>query len=214
MASSDLKPFTGQLDTPSRNLKPFTGELDPPESPKRTALDVAKDVGITALKGAVGLPQSVVAAGDPYQSHVEATARAVVERLGPGWDWKICYQSRVGPMKWLGPSTLEAILEAAEEGYGVIVTPIAFVSEHIETLVELDHDYATFAAEQNASPYIRVPALGVHARFVQGLAQAVKSALERSEAGRDDIAPGSAWRCGQASGRCPCLQSAHAAARP
>jgi len=64
MASSDLKPFNGQLDTPSRNLTPFTGELDPPESPKRTALDVAKDVGITALKGAVGLPQSVVGVAD------------------------------------------------------------------------------------------------------------------------------------------------------
>ncbi|MGJ7553054.1 hypothetical protein ACSFBI_03590 [Variovorax sp. RB3P1] len=64
MASSDLKPFDGQLDAPPQNLKPFSGELDSPESPKRSALDVAKDIGVTALKGAVGLPQAVVGLAD------------------------------------------------------------------------------------------------------------------------------------------------------
>ncbi|QRY31155.1 hypothetical protein JVX96_24225 [Variovorax sp. PDNC026] len=64
MASSDLKPFDGQLDAPPQSLKPFSGELDPPENPKRTALDVAKDIGVTALKGAVGLPQAVVGLAD------------------------------------------------------------------------------------------------------------------------------------------------------
>jgi len=174
--------------------------------------------GVRLLFSAHGLPETIVKGGDPYQAQVEATAKAVAERLigAHGWpslDWTVCYQSRVGRLKWIGPSTTEAIAEAAAEGKGVVVCPISFVSEHIETLVELDHDYATFAAEHNAAPYIRVPALGVHARFVQGLAQAVRSALERTEAGRDDIAPGSAWRCGQAFGRCPCLESAQAAAR-
>ena len=163
--------------------------------------------GVRLLFSAHGLPEKIVKAGDPYQAQVEATARAVAEKLGgaQGWDdldWTVCYQSRVGRLKWIGPSTTEAITEAGAEGKGVIVCPISFVSEHIETLVELDHDYAVFAAGQNVEPYIRVPALGVHARFIQGLAGAVKTALERAEAGQGDVEPGSAWRCGGEFGRC------------
>lgn len=164
--------------------------------------------GVRLLFSAHGLPEKIVQAGDPYQAQVEATAKAVAERLigAHGWpslDWTGCYQSRVGRLKWIGPSTTEAIAEAAAEGKGVVVCPISFVSEHIETLVELDHDYAAFAAEHNAQPYIRVPALGVHARFIEGLAQAVKSALDRGEGGGHDVEPASAWRCGRGLGRCP-----------
>ncbi len=167
--------------------------------------------GVRLLFSAHGLPEKIVQAGDPYQAQVEATARAVAGRLSEvhGWpnlDWTVCYQSRVGRLKWIGPATTEAIAAAGAEGKGVIVCPIAFVSEHIETLVELDHDYAAFAAQHNTAPYIRVPALGVHARFVQGLAQAVKSAVERVEAGRGDVEPGSTWRCGREFGRCPCQE--------
>jgi ferrochelatase len=174
--------------------------------------------GVRLLFSAHGLPEKIVRAGDPYQAQVEATAKAVAERLvgAHGWpslDWTVCYQSRVGRLKWIGPSTTEAIAEAASEGKGVVVCPISFVSEHIETLVELDHDYAAFAAEHGAEPYIRVPALGVHARFIHGLAQAVKAALERPTAPQGDIEPGSGWRCGQALGRCPCLEGARLAAR-
>jgi len=122
---------------------------------------------VRLLFSAHGLPEKIVKAGDPYQAQVEAVATAVAERLGAAngcddLDWMVCYQSRVGRLKWLGPSTTEAIEAAALEGKGVIVCPISFVSEHIETLVELDHDYAVLAAEQNVEPYIRVAALGVH----------------------------------------------------
>jgi ferrochelatase len=166
---------------------------------------------VRLLFSAHGLPEKIVKAGDPYQAQVEATAEAVAKRLvgAHGWpslDWTVCYQSRVGRLKWIGPSTTEAIAEAGAEGKGVIVCPISFVSEHIETLVELDHDYAAFAAAENVEPYIRVPALGVHARFIQGLARAVSSALERAEGGKGEVEPGSLWRCGGASGRCPCLE--------
>lgn len=79
------------------------------------------------LFSAHGLPQTVVDRGDPYQDQVERTAKAVVERLGPDWasdwDWRVCYQSRVGPLKWLGPSTPEALAEASGDGRGVLVTP-------------------------------------------------------------------------------------------
>ena len=134
------------------------------------------------LFSAHGLPQKVVDAGDPYQSHIEATAHAVIEKLGPGWDWRICYQSKVGPMKWLGPSTVEAMIEAAEDGLGVIVTPIAFVSEHVETLVELDHDYATIARDEGCPTYVRVPALGVMDTFIRALTETITARLARDEA--------------------------------
>ncbi len=161
---------------------------------------------VRLLFSAHGLPESVVAGGDPYQSHVEATARAVVEKLGPGWDWRICYQSRVGPMKWLGPSTQEAVLEAAEEGFGVIVTPIAFVSEHIETLVELDHDYAVVAQNGGCPLYIRVPALGVARAFIDDLAHLVVQALERPQR----LCPEGA-ACEHKFSRCPYLAHRSAA---
>jgi ferrochelatase len=165
---------------------------------------------VRLLFSAHGLPEKIVAAGDPYQAQVEATAAAVAARLGAqGWtdvDWTVCYQSRVGRLKWIGPSTIEAIEAAGEAGKGVVVCPISFVSEHVETLVELDHDYAEHARACGVEPYIRVPALGVQARFVQGLARAVQTALERAHQGKGDIAPGSAWRCGREHGRCPCLE--------
>ena len=134
------------------------------------------------LFSAHGLPEKIIEAGDPYQSQIEATAQAVAEKLGPGWDWRVCYQSRVGPMKWLGPSTIESILEAAEESYGVIITPIAFVSEHIETRVELDHEYALLAQEHGCPAYIRVPALGIAPGFISTLRDAVVQRLGQAEA--------------------------------
>jgi ferrochelatase len=161
--------------------------------------------GVKLLFSAHGLPEKIVKAGDPYQAQIEATAEAVALRLGGVWDWSICYQSRVGRLKWLGPSTEDAIKAAGAKGRGVLVCPISFVSEHIETLVELDHDYAELAADVAAQPYIRVPALGVHAHFIQGLARAVKTALDRAHKGEGDIEPGSAWRCGAEHGRCLCL---------
>lgn len=131
------------------------------------------------LFSAHGLPEKVVAGGDPYQAQIEATAAAVAERLGAEWDWRICYQSRVGPLKWLGPSTPEAIAEAAGEGRGVVVTPVAFVSEHVETLVELDHEYRKLASDAGCPFYLRVPALGTDPRFIEALARLVVHSLRR-----------------------------------
>jgi ferrochelatase len=133
---------------------------------------------VRLLFSAHGLPEKVIKDGDPYQSQIEVTAAAVAARLGAGWDWQVCYQSRVGPLKWIGPSTIEAISAAAEDGKGVLLTPIAFVSEHVETLVELDHEYAELAEQQGVSPYLRAPALGITAAFIDTLAAAVRSSLE------------------------------------
>jgi ferrochelatase len=155
--------------------------------------------GVRLLFSAHGLPEQVIQGGDPYQSQIEATAAAVARRLGPDWsDWRVCYQSRVGPMKWLGPSTLEMIEAAVEDGLGVMIAPIAFVSEHVETLVELDHDYRNKAAALGCSTYIRAPALGVEAGFIAGLAELVVQALDRpagAHAGSDFICAASWAKC-------------------
>ncbi|HEY2708991.1 MAG TPA: ferrochelatase [Caulobacteraceae bacterium] len=133
---------------------------------------------VRLLFSAHGLPESIAASGDPYRWQVEQTCAAVVQRLTRRFDWRICYQSRVGPMKWIGPSTVEEIERAATEGLGVIIDPIAFVSEHVETLVELDRDYADVAERVGAAPYIRVRTLGTAPGFVGGLADLVVAALK------------------------------------
>ena len=97
-----------------------------------------------------------------------------------------------------------AIALAGQDRKGVVVCPISFVSEHIETLVELDHEYAELAVAAGTAPYIRVPALGVQADFIRGLARLVKAALDQGTTGT--VQPGSSWRCGDEHGRCPCLE--------
>jgi ferrochelatase len=162
--------------------------------------DAGRPTPVRLLFSAHGLPQKVVDGGDPYQAQVEATAAAVAARLGGGWDWTVCYQSRVGPLKWLGPSTLEAIETAAKEGVGVVISPIAFVSEHLETLVELDHDYAEAARALGVAAYVRAPALGVEAGFIEALAEAVRAALKRPSG--VETAAGGRW-CPSGLRQCP-----------
>jgi ferrochelatase len=152
---------------------------------------------VRLLFSAHGLPERTSNAGDPYRRQVERTCAAVAARLGGAWDWRVCYQSRVGPLKWIGPSTVEEIEAAARDGVGVVIDPIAFVSEHVETLVELDRDYAELARRAGVEVYIRVPALGVDAGFIEGLAELVDGALAA-----EGVGPGSD-RCGADSERCP-----------
>jgi ferrochelatase len=129
------------------------------------------------LFSAHGLPQRVIERGDPYQWQVEQSAAAVGKLLPADWDVRTCYQSRVGPMQWIGPSTEEEIRRAGKEKVGVIVSPIAFVSEHVETLVELDIEYGQLAKRLQLPFYLRVPALGVQPRFIDALADLVERAL-------------------------------------
>jgi len=159
---------------------------------------------VRLIFSAHGLPERVIAAGDPYQAQVEATAQAVADRLGGSWDWRIAYQSRVGPMKWLGPTTLEAIDEAVASGLGIVICPIAFVSEHVETLVELDRDYKSHAEALGCSAYVRAPALGVEPAFIAGLAEMVTAALARP----GGPAPGSAFTCASGWSKCPARRAA------
>lgn len=130
------------------------------------------------LFSAHGLPEKIILAGDPYQQQVEQTVAAIMADLGISIDHVICYQSRVGPLKWIGPSTDETIVKTVEAGKIPVVVPIAFVSEHIETLVELDIEYREVAEEAGTRAYYRIPALGTHKGFISALADEVLKQTE------------------------------------
>ncbi len=130
------------------------------------------------LFSAHGLPKKIVERGDPYQWQVERTVEAILSRLNlPGLDTVICFQSRVGPLEWIGPATDAEIRRAGARGKGVIVVPVAFVSEHSETLVELDIEYGKLARESGVPDYFRVPTVRTHPKFIAGLATLVNAAL-------------------------------------
>lgn len=153
---------------------------------------------VRLLFSAHGLPEQIANSGDPYQSQIEATCAAIAGRLGEGWDWQICYQSRVGPLKWIGPSTPEAIARAARDGVGVLVDPVAFVSEHIETLVELDMEYAELAKDLGTPVYLRAPVVGDGPRFINGLTDAIERSLGKSGVCPDGVpCAANVSRCGR-----------------
>lgn len=130
------------------------------------------------LFSAHGLPKKVIAAGDPYQWQVEKTAAAVVEKMAlPCLDWQVCYQSRVGPLEWIGPATDDEIRRAGADGVPLVVVPLAFVSEHSETLVELDIEYGELAEEAGVPVYRRVPTVQSDQTFIRGLADLVRQTL-------------------------------------
>lgn len=141
-----------------------------------TARDkLGPDVPIRVLFSAHGLPESIVTDGDPYQWQVEQTVKAVLRALNePGLLHTVCYQSRVTPQKWIGPSATEAIEAAAKAAEAVLVVPIAFVSEHSETLVELDVEYREEAEHLGVKGYFRVPAPNRDPAFIAALADLVR----------------------------------------
>jgi ferrochelatase len=129
------------------------------------------------LLSAHGLPKRTIQKGDPYQWQVEQSAAAIVRALAmPQLEPVVCYQSRVGPLEWIGPATDAEIMRAGRDGKGVIVAPIAFVSEHSETLVELDIEYRKLAAEAGVPDYRRAATVGTHLAFIDGLAGLVRRA--------------------------------------
>ena len=165
-------------------------------------LDEAGDRPVRVLFSAHGIPEKLVSGkGDPYQEQVESTVAAVVKRLaelGRPVDHAVCYQSRVGPLKWLGPSTPEALEQAARDGKGAVVVPVAFVSEHVETLVELDIEYRELAHQLGVAPYLRAPTVSTAPPFIEALADATVHALGRT--GVSPYGPGcrGEWKA------CPC----------
>ncbi|NEN93122.1 MAG: ferrochelatase [Okeania sp. SIO3H1] len=127
-----------------------------------------------------GVPVSYVEeAGDPYQAEIEDCVDKIMKALNRSNPHTLAYQSRVGPVEWLKPYTEEAIQELASGGVkDLLVVPISFVSEHIETLQEIDMEYREVAEEAGISNFYRVPALNTHPVFINDLADLVVEALD------------------------------------
>jgi ferrochelatase len=141
----------------------------------RAALDPA--VPLRVLFSAHGLPEVIIQRGDPYQWQVEHTVAAVLAAWGQAVDHRICYQSRATPQKWIDPSTDSEIERAAADRTAVLVVPIAFVSEHTETLVELDVEYRDLAEKLGVPGYFRMPTQNADAGFIASLAELVRRAI-------------------------------------
>ena len=153
------------------------------------------------LFSAHGLPKKIIATGDPYQWQIEQTAAATARVLAlSGPDWTVCYQSRVGPLEWIGPSLNDELTRAAGDGVPVVVVPVAFVSEHSETLVELDIEYRKIAQDLGVPAYVRVPAIGVDKSFISALARIAVQALKGGEETRSAAG---GRPCPATTGRCP-----------
>jgi ferrochelatase len=134
------------------------------------------------LFSAHGLPEKILDRGDPYQWQVERTVASVRQILAiDDLDYSICYQSRVGPVAWITPWTDEEIIRAGADKVPVLIVPISFVSEHSETLVELDIEYRKLAEDHGVPSYNRVPALGTEPLFIETLANLCRTA-DRGEA--------------------------------
>jgi ferrochelatase len=129
------------------------------------------------LFSAHGLPEVIVKAGDPYQFQIERSVAGVLRHLGePSLDHVVCYQSRVTPQRWLAPSTAAEVERAGRDGVAVLMVPIAFVSDHSETLVELDIDYREVAERVGVPAYFRAPVQNSDPGFIAALAGLVRQA--------------------------------------
>ncbi len=133
---------------------------------------------VLILFSAHSLPLDVIDRGDSYPQEVGASVQRVVEQLGRSNPYLLAYQSDVGPVRWLGPSTEQVLRRIGARGQThVLVVPIAFTSDHIETLSELDREYGEVAHEAGITNYKRAPALNDRPLFLDGLALIVKEHL-------------------------------------
>ena len=129
---------------------------------------------VTILFSAHALPQKFIDRGDPYLKHVESTVAGVMDRLGAN-PWQIGFQSRSGPVKWMEPDTLELIDQlGAAKAPGVLIVPISFVSDHIETLQEIDFEFRMHAEKAGLPRFERCPSLNDSHDFLQALASLVR----------------------------------------
>ena len=150
-----------------------------------------------------GLPEKNIKKGDPYQWQIEQSVKKITESLNiNNLDWILSYQSRVGPLKWIGPSTEDIIIENSKLGKHIVLVPIAFVSEHSETLVELDIEYKELADKNGCKNYSRVPALGTNDYFIKAMTNLI---IKKEEYNFDNKLYPPKIRCPNNFKKCPCL---------
>ena len=160
-------------------------------------------VNFKLIFSAHGLPEKNIKRGDPYQWQVEQSVDKIVKSLKiQNLDWILSYQSRVGPLKWIGPSTDDIIVESSKKGKNIVLVPIAFVSEHSETLVELDIEYKELADKNGCKNYIRVPALGTNENYIKAMSNLIIKKQEYDFNG--EFFPPKI-QCPKQFTKCPCL---------
>jgi ferrochelatase len=159
----------GYIETMTRLVKAEVDKYTPEQ----------RKQGVHVLFSAHGVPVSYVEAGDPYQVEIEHCMQMIAKGLPPDVKSHLAYQSKVGPVEWLGPYTDNKLrLLGLQQVKNVVVVPMSFVSEHIETLLELDIEYKEVAEESGISGWRRVPALNLDQAFIDDLANAVIEAVE------------------------------------
>ncbi len=182
----------------------------------RPLIEEAKRFGRPrVLFSAHGLPEKIVRAGDPYANQVLATTAALASLLGlqaggvddDDADYDVCFQSRVGPLKWIGPYTEERVVSAAQLKRPIVMAPVAFVSEHSETLVELDIEYRELALHHGAPAYLRAPTVQADAGFI-----ALLAGMARFLAGQGRGSYSASQANGSPAGECP-IECGHCARR-
>ncbi|MGH7508919.1 MAG: ferrochelatase [Gemmatimonadales bacterium] len=157
----------GFIDAMTETVREGLDRFDPADREK-----------VLILFSAHSLPLDVIDRGDAYPQEVGASVQRVVEQLALSNPYVLAYQSDVGPVRWLGPSTARVLRRLGARGHKhVLVVPIAFTSDHIETLSELDREYGEVAHQAGITHYHRAPALNDRPRFLDGLAQIVKDHL-------------------------------------
>lgn len=159
---------------------------------------------VVILFSAHSLPMRVVDRGDPYPQEVAATVQAVMDRLGHTHAFRLVWQSKVGPLPWLGPRTEDSILGYHKKGVkNLLLVPIAFTTDHVETLYELDHEYGHELCAKVGDPELRIvraESMNVNATFIQGLAHLVSDHLRAG--GPINKCGVSPRRCGRCIHRC------------
>ena len=179
----DLERALADLDItwPSARVESFHDHpryLDALAGTVAQALEQA-DGDATVVFSAHSLPRRFIERGDPYQDQVEATVDGVVRRLGLQ-NWRLAYQSRSGPVEWLGPNTLELTEAIIADGHRrLVLVPVSFVSDHIETLHELDIQLRERCLSWGAEAFFRAPALGSDPTFIQALKELALAACQR-----------------------------------
>lgn len=163
---------------------------------------IDKEQNYRILFSAHGLPIKIIKEGDPYKWQTEQSVIEIVNELFiKDLDYRICYQSRVGPVEWLKPTTEDEIANCAKDNKNVLIVPISFVSEHSETLVELDIDYKKLATEYNLK-YSRVPTLRINENFIDEL---VKMVLTKINSASQNTCSDEGKRiCPEEFIKCPC----------
>ena len=155
-----------------------------------------------------GIPQECVDKGDPYEEHITRCVHNIIDYLKTKnihCQFIITYQSKVGPKKWLLPNTEDIITDLSSQNKSLCVIPIAFVSEHSETLVELDMDYQKLALEKGAKQYIRIPTLSVHKTFIFALSTMIQKASVDNPVDNGKICSQNFTQCAKKKSLHPCI---------